>query len=157
MGDLLPIEERRKKYAKVKADPEMIDAMRYLREQVENQGAKPAIHLVGSVTRVRELTDIQVVQVPPWVIGYKVEPIDPANGMFERTILLKLPGERILEIPEQDREGILAAVFETMLDESNEFPAFDLAADDCIEIKQRFGILFWHENSPGVVVPGKKG
>lgn len=146
------------KYEDIKPDPDIVEGLKALREQVENQGATPKIYLIGSTTTKKELTDMQVLRVNPWVFGYKVEPVDVINGLYMRTLYIKLPGEKIMEIPDKDREGIMAAVFETMIDDGNELPMFDLIAYDALMMRQRFAVMFLHEFNPSIVpLGGRRG
>ncbi len=155
MGKLLSLQERRNKYRKVTPDTDVIGALQDLRQQVENQGPGTSVRLINGIYRQKALNEVQTANVPPWVFGYKVEPI--GAGLFLRTIFVKLPNEDILAIPDREREPIIAAIYNTLLDQGNELPEFRLIARDCIMITQQFAVMFWHEGNPNIVTPGKKG
>lgn len=155
MGKLLNLQERRNKYRKITPNPDVVEALKDLRQTVENQGPGTSVRLINGIYRQKELNEVQTAQVPPWVFGYKVEPV--GLGLFLRTLFIKLPNEDILGIPKEEREPIMAAVYETLLDHGNELPDFKLIARDCIRLTQQFAVVFWHEGNPNIVTPGKKG
>ena len=156
MRKLLSLQERRNRYRKIVPKADVVGALKELRHTVENQGPGTTIRLINGIYRQKALNEVQTAQVPPWIFGYKVEPSVGA-GLFMRTIFLKLPNEDILAVPEKEREEVMAAVYETMLDHGNELPEFSLIARDCIRITQQFAVMFWHEGNPNIVTPGKKG
>lgn len=132
------------------------EGLRSLRHEVENQGPTAKLALVGGLTRPRELTDINILQFPPWSIGYKVVPVDVSQGKYERTIYVKIPGEKIEDIPVREMEPIMLSIFETMLDSGNSEPDIDYVAFDTMRIRQEFIVMFWKEMSPRVIVPGSR-
>jgi len=155
MGQLLNLQERRNKYRTITPKADVVEALRDLRQTVENQGSGTSVRLINGIYQQKALNEVQTAQVPPWVFGYKVEP--SGLGLFLRTLFIKLPNEDILGIPEKEREEIMAAVYETLIDEGNELPEVKLIARDCIRLTQQFAVVFWHEKNPGIVTPGKKG
>jgi len=158
MGKLLPINKRRNKFKRIPANKDVVEALKQLRYEVENQGAAK-IKLIGGTYREERLDEVRTAVVPPWEFGYKVEEVSMVlqPGLFRRTLFIKLPGEDILGIPERDREAIMKSVFEAVVDQECEMPAFDLIARDCIRMTQDFLVVFWHESNPNIVTPGKKG
>lgn len=132
----------------------MLERLADLRQRVENQGMGRSIHLVGDTYRKRELTQVYSTKLDSWVIGYKVEPIDFTNGLFRRTVYIKLPKTRIMEVGEKERSAILGAVHKTLLDQGADAPDVEEIAYDCLAIEQNFAVMFWHEGNPNLIVPG---
>jgi hypothetical protein len=147
------LQKHRDRYRPIAVQSDLAEGLREVREKVENQG-KPKIILVGNSYKSTMLDDVQIVNYPPWEIGYKVEPLDIHQGFFKRTVFIKLKGDKILDVPEREMEPIMGAVTQELFDIGNEMPNMDLIADDCIRFTQRFAIMFWHEGNPNLVVPG---
>lgn len=139
---------------KMPSDKRMIERLTDLRQFVENQGAGSSIHLVGDVYRKRELTQVYSAKLDSWEIGYKVEPLDFVNGLFMRTVFIRLKGWRILEVGEDERNAIIGAVHKTLLDPGADMPTVEPISEECLKITQNFAVMFWHEGNPNLVVPG---
>jgi len=132
----------------------MTEVLKELRQYVENQG-QGRTRLINGIYQTRPLDEVRTTKVGSWEFGYQVKPtID--SGIFERNIYLKLAGQKILDVPKREREPVLGAIFEVMIDKGCEWPDMKLIADDCILITQQFSIVFWDVLSPGVVTPGGK-
>ena len=147
-------EKIREKYRPIIVEKKLAEALKGLRQEVENQGKGTRLVLIGGIYRAPGLTDVKVLNYPPWEIGYKVEPVDITQGFFKRTIYIKLKGEEILEVPTREFEPIMGAVTQELLDIGNEIPTIGNIARDCIRITQQFAVVFWHEGNPNIVVPG---
>jgi hypothetical protein len=132
----------------------MVERLQDLRQRVENQGTGRAIHLVGDTYRKRELTQVYSTKLDSWIVGYKVEPLDFVNGLFKRTIYLKLPKWDIMEVGEEERNAIIGAVHKTLLDPGADMPEVEAVAYDCLKLEQNFAVTFWHEGNPNLIVPG---
>ena len=142
------------RYRPVMVQKDLAEGLKALRHEVENQGKGQRIVLVGQTYKTPLLNEVKILNYPPWEIGYKVEPIDIHQGMFKRTIYLKIKGEDILEIPEEEREPLMGAIFQELIDIGNEMPDIDCIATDCIRLQQSFFVMFWHEGNPNLIVPG---
>lgn len=136
------------------SDRRLKERLQDLRQHVENLGAGTSLHLVGDIYRKRELTRVYSTKVDSWIIGYRVFPIDLINGFFQRTIFIKLPKERIMEVSEDERNAIAGAIHQTMLDAGADAPEVEEIAYDCLAIHQRFSVMFWNEGNPNIIVPG---
>jgi len=152
MSNVIDMNKRKiKRYEDIKHDPRVAEALQDLREYVENQGTGKT-QLVRGIYQTAPIDTVQTTVVHPWEFGYQVKStIDP--GLFVRHVYIRLPGEQILDVPEGERSKIMAAVFESCIDKGNEFPSFELIADDCIKLTQHFAVTFWYERSPGIVTP----
>jgi len=155
LGAVIDLKQRKiNKYKSVNVDHDMAEALKELRQYVENQG-QGRTRLINGIYQTRPLDEVRTTKVGAWEFGYQVKPtIDP--GVFERNIYLKLAGQKITGIPKREREPVIGAVFEAMIDQGCEWPEMKLIADDCILITQQFSIVFWDALSPGVVTPGGK-
>ncbi len=140
-------------YRPVLVQKDLAEGLKELRHKVENQG-KSKIILVGHTYKTPELNKVEILQYPPWEIGYMVEPVDIDQGFFKRMVFIKLKGDKILDVPEREMEPIMGAVVQELFDIGNEMPEMDLIADDCMRFTQRFAIVFWHEGNPNLIVPG---
>ncbi len=156
MGKLLDITKRRNKYRHLPANKDVFEALKELRFKVENQGTT-TIRLTGGTYKADALDKVHMACVPPWEFGYKVEPVSALQpNMFRRTIFIKLPGEDILDVPEwPERDSIMNAVFEALVDQECELPEFALIARDCIRMTQEFMIVFWQQGNSVVVPQGR--
>ena len=140
-------------YRPVLVQKDLAEGLKELRHKVENQG-KSKIILVGHTYKTPDLNKVEILQYPPWEIGYMVEPVDINQGFFKRTVFIKIKGDKVLDIPEREMEPIMGAVVQELFDIGNEMPEMDLIADDCMRFTQRFAIVFWHEGNPNLIVPG---
>jgi len=156
LGTVIDLKERKtNRYKGVSVNHDIAEALKELRQYVENQGTGKT-RLVQGIYQTNPLDEVQTTKVGAWEFGYQVKPtIDP--GLFERNIFIKLRGQKILEVPKREREPVLGAVFDAMIDKGNEWPEMALVTDDCIRIRQHFAIVYWNEFNPGIVTPGKKG
>ncbi len=152
---LKSIEERRNKYRHIPANKDVFEALKELRFKVENQGTT-TIRLTGGTYKADALDKVHMACVPPWEFGYKVEPVSALQpNMFRRTIFIKLPGEDILGVPDKQKDAIMNAVFEALVDQECELPEFALIARDCIRMTQEFMIVFWQQGNSVVVPQGR--
>ena len=155
MGAVIDFKRKVNRYKAVNVDHNMAEALKELRQYVENQGAGKS-RLVRGIYQTRPLDEIQTTRVGVWEFGYQVKPTDDL-GLFERNIFIKIPRQKIMDVSAGEREKVMGAVFSVMIDKGNEWPEMTLIAPDCIRIRQQFAIVFWNEFNPGVVTPGKQG
>lgn len=154
MADLIPIGQRRGRYRTPPIEQDLCEALRELREFVENQGTGRSV-LVNGVYRTRSVDTVFTTEVfKPWVIGYQVKEIPIMPGFFERYIYVKHKDcKNILDIPEAELEPIYGAIYNSLIDPGAEFPEFEQAARDTVRMRQRFSVVFWHEGNPNIRVP----
>jgi hypothetical protein len=154
MSNLIDFDKKRyNKYTKVPVNGQILSALKELRQDVENQGTG-TMKLIGGIYITRDIKEVMMATVKPWEFGYQIKPtIDP--GIFLRNIYIKLPGEKIMDVPQHERDPIMGSVFEAMIDQGNEFPSFELIADDCILVSQHFAVMFQFESNPNIVNPGR--
>ena len=154
MGAVINLKREPNRYKGVEVDKTLVEGLKELRHNVENQG-QPKIMLVGDTYKTRGLTEVRSIRYNGWDFGYQVKPT-PDPTIFVRRIFMKRQGEKILDIPDKERERIMGAIFEAMIDTVADIPSFKLIADDCILIEQQFMVAFMHEFNPNIVTPGKK-
>lgn len=140
----------------IKPDKDLIEGLKELRYVVENPNKQPALALRGSIYRPIDKQELQILRYPPWVIGYKVVEDTIRAGFFIRTIFVKLPGENIAEVKE-DQKGMMVEAISVLMDEGQDLPEIQRVAHDCMRFTQRFMVLYRKENKPGLVVPGGVG
>lgn len=144
--------KRKKKVAVAElVDLELVDGLERMRHTVENKGT-PALRLIGSTTK--GLPNIEILTYGAWKIGYKIDPI--AIGHWKRTIYMKLPGERIMDIPVREMNPIKAAINIALVDQGNDEVQDDFVAYDTIRMTQEFMILYRYEKNLRVIVPGSR-
>ncbi len=154
MSKILPIEKRRKKYRKPAVNHEALEVLHELREYVEHIG-QGRIMLVGDTYRKQEVARVYTTEsYHPWVFGYQVIPLDPDNGFYTRNIFMKIPGQDIMAIPDDEIDPIYGAIFEAMIGKGQDIPQIEHMAKDAIKVSQNFAVAFLHEGNPNLIVPG---
>lgn len=143
---------------KLDYDTKLKDALDDLRYRVENSNKQPEIDLkVGGIYRQKKLDEMLVTIYPPWAIGYRVIP-KGNNGTFARQINIKLNGSKLSEVPHDEMEPIMNAIFEAMLDRDagevvfcDKLPNGGRLPPDLMIIEQEFMPMFLIEKKPGLV------
>lgn len=129
---------------KVKLDKFLVQKLLNLKDFVENLSRQPDIALRGGVYKELAKADIMTITHDNWVIGYKVIPhaihIFNPNKMEDwtvtRRIFVKVEGYKLEEIPEEQSNPIMVAVFDVFLDRQQEAPSIELIAPDALRIEQ---------------------
>ena len=127
----------------------LAEGLKELRLRVENINKAPALALSGGVYKGNK--ELQTLTYENWIFGYKLE-----DGlMMKRKLFIKVEGYRFDEIPEEQKDPILTLCFDVFFDQGAGLPEIEPISESAILIWQLFQPGFWHERSPGVVVPGK--
>lgn len=136
------------------ADKNLMAGLEELRERVESVNrVMPAIALRGGTYRAP--SSIQTLTWCGWVFGYKIE--DHSGIFMRKTIYIKADGYKIDEIPEEQREPIMLAVYEVLLEQGSDMPKIEQIAPDALMIEQDFIPCLLTELNPNIVTPGRRG
>ena len=136
---------------------ELKDALDTLRHRVENPNQFPGVQLIGGVYRSKKPSEMMVLTYPPWAIGYRVIP-KGNNGTFVRQINIKVQNAKLSEVPHDEAEPIMLAIFDSLLDNQAgevvfcaNLPDGRPLPDDLMIIEQEFMPMFLMEKKPGLV------
>lgn len=141
----------------LKPDSDLVEGLKELRYRVENPNKQPSIALRGGETyKIINPANVQLLNYPPWQVGYKVVEDMLKPGMFTRTIFLKLPNEDIGEVNKEEMGKMVIALSELM-DEGQDIPTVDRIARDCMKFTQKFMVWYKVEQKPNIIIPGKVG
>lgn len=123
---------------KVKIDKTLVQKLLNLKDFVENLSRQPDIALRGGVYRELAKVDIMTITHDNWIIGYKVIP----QGISDlRRIFIKVKGYKLSEIPEEQSNPIMIAIFDVFLDRQQEIPNIELISQNAFKIEQVHGPL----------------
>lgn len=136
------------KRVELNVDGRLQDACEELREHVDNLGKGPSIILAGNTYKERIPGKVYSVTVDGVVIGYR--PIPTATGIV-RQVFIKIPGEDIGEIPDGQRNRIMAAVFNVFVVPGAALPEIQQIAPDAILLTQQVIMMQLVERNPGLV------
>jgi hypothetical protein len=134
---------------------DVFDALTALRQFVENQGNQVITLSHMDIYRQRELTSIQTTRVGEWTFGYRVMATDADQGFYIRSVFAKLHGGRLDELNKQEREQIIDAVANAVLDKGSEI-RFEAISPIAFVIHQPFAVTFLNELNPNIVTPSKE-
>lgn len=118
---------------KVKLDKFLVQKLFSLKDLVENLSRQPDIALRGGVYKELAKADIMTITHDNWVIGYKVIPRAISDL---RRIFVKVEGYKLEEIPDEQSNPIMVAIFNVFLDKHQEAPSIELIAPDALRIEQ---------------------
>lgn len=121
------------KAIKVKIDKILLQKLLNLKDFVENLSRQPDIALRDGIYKELAKTDIMTITHDNWVIGYKV--ISQAISDLRR-IFVKIEGYKLSEIPDEQSNPIMAAIFDVFLDRRQEAPSIEMIAPDALRIEQ---------------------
>ncbi len=133
----------------LEADADIQGACESLRDYVDNINKQPSIKLVGSVYRGRGAADkVHKVRVSGVEIVYRIE---DHETFMRRQVFIKVPGYRIGDLTDLERERILTAVCNVILVVGGNMPEIACIAPDCMLLQQDFVPMYLVERSPGLV------
>jgi len=132
-------------------DKRAISALEDLRDGVENFNRMPSLALRGGLYRGMDKESIFTTTVDGWIIGYRLK--DLGLKML-REIFVKIPGERLDSIPDEQKNPVISAVFNVFLDFGQGEATIDPIAMDTVKITQTFVPMYLVEKNPNIVVPG---
>lgn len=141
-GGVLPRDER------IKSE------LQELRHFVDNFNVVPKLSLRGDDSPTyKQLSEAEVftTKVDGWEFGYQLEEYPT---FFRRKIFVMTPGYKLEDVDEEERKGILTAVYDACLDRGSGMIDVLQTADNCLLIQQDFMPVFLSEASPGLLVPG---
>jgi hypothetical protein len=132
------------------------DALIALRDHVENINRAPSIILTPhSTLRFRDPGHIMTLTVGEWCIGYRIETLNEQEGFFVRSVFVRLLGGRLTELNEREREQIIYAITESVMDRGTDL-WLERISDSSFVIHQPFAVMYHHEKNPNIVVPSKE-
>lgn len=117
----------------IKPDKVLIQKLLNLKELVDNLSRQPDIALRGGVYKDLSEADIMTITHDNWIIGYKVTPQAISDI---RRIFIKVEGYNLAEIPEEQSNPIMIAIFDVFLDRRQEAPNIEMIARDALKIEQ---------------------
>jgi hypothetical protein len=117
-----------------------------LRHEVEHQGSRSPIILLGSTYKHIDPNAIKTVTVDGVKIGYRIRHL--FKGYHMREVFVKVKGYKVTELPTKDREAILGAVMDAFIQEQGETPEVAVIADDCLKYSQTFDVVYQYERNP---------
>ena len=118
---------------------------------------QPDVDIMGACLNLREHVNgltggdprkIHTVKVMGVEIGYRRS---SHLTYRRREVFIKVPGHRIEDLSEEERDQILAAVFDVYLIEGAAMPEISSISTACIRIKQDYIPMIPVERSPGLV------
>lgn len=131
----------------LRPDHRLMEVCRSLRCFVETINRVPSVALRGSY-RTLDKTSVFSEKVDGVIIGYKLE--EHATFM-RRKVFIKVPGYKIDDVSDKEREAIMVAVMESFLDQQQGLPEIAQIAPDCMLIQQDFLPLYLIERKPNLV------
>lgn len=119
----------------IKADKKLIPVLQDLRWMVENINKLPDITKRGGKFSGIDPNMVYTTKVDGWEFGYKLED----HGLhMTRKIFIKNLEAKFSEIPDKEKDPVMIAVFDTMLDRGMPGTEIVPIAEDCIMITQDF-------------------
>lgn len=131
----------------LKPDTKIQEALEALRDYLDNINKAPDISL-GSVYKAKEPTVVQTVKVDGLVFGYKIE---DHHVFIRRIVFIKVPGFKVSDFSDTDRERILTAVFNVFVLPGGRTPEIVQVASDCLRMIQDTVPMILTERKPGLI------
>jgi hypothetical protein len=132
----------------LRPDHRLMEVCEGLRNMVENVNRIPDISLRNGGYKTLDKTSVFTAKCDGVTIGYKLE--EHATFM-RRKVFIKVPGYKIEDISDKEREAIMVAVMESFLDQQQGLPEIAQIAPDCMLIQQDFLPLYLIERKPNLV------
>jgi hypothetical protein len=120
----------------IERDTKLKDRLKDLRAIVETINKLPDMALRGGVFKQLAKTDIFTAHIDGILVGYKLDDL----GIFmRRRIYLEFPGYKLPEIPENQKDPVMAAIFDVFLDYGMQIPEIDIQREgEVVMIQQHF-------------------
>ena len=133
----------------LKGDTKLQDACEALRDHGDNVGRMPAVALRGVTFTEADKKRIWTVKVDGVEIGYRMQVF---NTYLNRQVFIKVPGYKISDISKEQRERIMAAVFNVFVLPGSNIPTIDAIGKDgdCILMQQQSIPMVLVERQPGL-------
>ncbi len=130
----------------LKPDTRVQDALTALAEHVDHLGS--GVALKGGVFKPRDPKTVHTVKVDGVEFGYRLE-----NHIIylRRSVFMKVPGYRVSDISEDERQRIMTALFNVFFMPGNKPPEIEQIAQDCLLFTQDFVPEIAVERKPGLV------
>ncbi len=129
----------------LRPDTKLQEACESLRDYVDNINKSPLIVAGIGGVHARNAQDIKTVHVDGVEIGYRILEF---TTFIRREIFIKVPNYHINDLSKQDREKIMAAVFNVFLVPGADKPEIKQIAPDCMRLRQNIIPMVLVERNP---------
>jgi hypothetical protein len=134
-------------------DRSAVQALTDLFYFVNNLNKTPDLSLRGGVYKEIAKVDVFTASFDGWEVGYKVEDM---GYTIRRKIFLKCE-QPLAEIPDAQKDPVLAAVFEVFLEKGQGMPQVDQISEFCVMVEQDIIPLLMTELKPNLISKGPLG
>ena len=134
----------------IKLDDRAIQMMVDLFTFVNTLGKTPDLALRGGVYRQIADAEVHTQSFDGWEVGYKIEDL---GMVWRRKIFLKCE-QPLAEIPEDQKNPVMAAVFEVFLEKGQGPPEIEQISEFCVLVAQDVMPLLMTEMNPNLVSKG---
>ena len=117
---------------------------------VNNLNKAPDLALRGGIYKELADADVYTQNFDGWEVGYKIED----HGLhLKRKIFVKCE-QPLKEIPDDQKNPVIAAVFEVFLEKGQSLPQIEQISEFCVMIQQDVIPLLMVERNPKLVSKG---
>lgn len=127
------------------------EGLQELRYVVENPNRRPLVALRNGVYRQLNPEKVEVLNYPPWEIGYQVVEHPVKDDFFVRNIFLKLPGHNIEKVKQDDMQMMTDAISSELLDIGMSEVDISRISIDTLKYSQHFMVFYRTERNPNLV------
>lgn len=134
----------------LKLDKRAIELLVELFQFVNNIKLTPDLALRGGVYRELAHADIMTQSFDGWEVGYKLEDFD----LFQRRKVFIKCEQPLREIPEKEKDPILAAVFDVFLERGQGMPEIEQISEFALLLTQDVIPMVLTQRAPRLVSKG---